>query len=218
MNLKKNVVLLGKGSLAIRIADWCKKNHNLLCVVPELPEPTWTDSLSDWCKTNQVPLVSSGDYKDLSRDVLIDLAVSVFYGKIFPPAFINRCTNIINLHNSPLPYYRGVRPINWALKNNEKFHGVTIHKIEAGIDNGPILGQVLYPLYPEVEEVEDVYRKALDYGWLLFQDIANNLDYALRNARPQSERGSYYSLNDASQLADRSGPRRTIQISDRSTP
>ena len=41
--------------------------------------------------------------------------------------FIDSCKNIINLHNSPLPKYRGVRPINWALKNGEHSHGVTIH-------------------------------------------------------------------------------------------
>lgn len=206
----KNVVLLGKGSLAIKAAKWFRENHNLVYVVPDMPEPTWTDSLTDWCKSNQVNLIESGDYRDLP-DVKIDLAMSIFYGKIIKQDFIDRCTDIINLHNAPLPKYRGVRPINWALKNNETYHGVTIHKIHKGIDDGDILGSVTYPIYPEIEEVEDVYNKALDYGFILFKDVMSKIDYCADNARPQStikQEPSYYSNKQNSLLQERSDFRR----------
>ncbi len=52
---KKNVVLLGKGSLAIKVANWFFENENLVAVVPDMPEPTWTDSLAEWAKSKNVP-------------------------------------------------------------------------------------------------------------------------------------------------------------------
>tara|TARA_R100001082_G_C4315404_1_gene138729 strand:+ start:186 stop:818 length:633 start_codon:yes stop_codon:yes gene_type:complete len=208
MNMKKNIVLLGKGSLAIKAASWLKENHNLILVVPDMPEPTWTGSLKSWSENNNVKFIKSGNYKDVDNNLKIDLAISIFYGKIIKKEFIERCENIINLHNGPLPKYRGVRPINWALKNNENNHGVTIHKISEGIDDGPILGQVKYPIYPEVEEVEDVYTKSLDYGWILFLDVMNNIDYALETAKDQTGEASYYSMKKNHLLGDRSDFRR----------
>ena len=201
-----NVVLLGKGHLAIKAAKWIRNNHNLVCVVPDTPEPKWTTSLKTWSKENEIVTVESGDYNDIDEKVQIDLAISIFYGKIFKADFINRCSNIINLHNAPLPKYRGVRPINWALKNNEDYHGVTIHKVEEGIDNGDILGKIVYPIYPDVEEVIDVYSKALEYGFVLFKDVMSKIDYCLTNATPQDTIGetpTYYSNKENTLLGER---------------
>ena len=206
-----NIVLLGKGSLAVKACEWINSNtdFNLLAVVPDKPEPAWTESISDWALTNNITLVSSGRYQDIPKDVNIDLAISIFYGKIIKQDFIDRCGDVINLHNSPLPKYRGVRPINWALKNNEETHGVTIHRITEGIDDGPILGQVVYPIYPEIEEVEDVYSKALDYGWLLFKDVMAKYDYACKHAKPQKGSHPYYSMKIVRYLGEREGFRRS---------
>ena len=208
MRKLKNIVLLGKGSLSIKIANWFNENHNLIAIVPDLPEPDWTDSLTKWANSKNINVISSGEYRDLDSQLNIDLAMSVFYGKIIKEPFISRCGAIINLHNAPLPKYRGVRPINWALFNNEREHGVTIHKIHEGIDDGDILGRVTYPIYPEIEEVEDVYNKALEYGWMLFQDVASKLDYSLSKAVLQPTDFTYYSDKEIHLLGDRGGFRR----------
>lgn len=207
-----NIILLGKGSLAIRACEWLlENNHNIKCIIPDMPEPKWTESLSNYARRNDISLIESGHYKDLNDNINFDLAISIFYGKIINQEFINKCKNIINLHNAPLPKYRGVRPINWALKNNEQYHGVTIHKIHAGIDDGDILGKVIYPIYPEIEEVEDVYNKALDYGFLLFKDVMSKINYCLDNSVPQykfQEEPSYYSNKEIKFLGNREGFKR----------
>ena len=141
------VVVLGKGTLAIRVADWFRRSeaYELRTVVPVVPEPAWTDSLLGWSEAAGVEHVPSGDYRDLASeegDWATDLAVSVFYDRILPDWFIRRCGRILNIHNGPLPRYRGVSPINWALKNEERLHGVTIHEITPGIDDGPIVAQI----------------------------------------------------------------------------
>jgi methionyl-tRNA formyltransferase len=108
------------------------------------------------------------------------------------------------LHNAPLPKYRGVSPINWALKNGEIEHGLTIHEITPGIDDGPIIAQLKYSIYPEFDEVIDVYKRSLEYGWTLFQQTMPLIDNV--QARPQNDsQASYYSKLDNPRLGDRSG-------------
>ena len=206
--MKQNVVLLGKGTLAIRIAEWFVDHpaYALRLIVPVVPEPTWTDSLCAWAKTHHVPVVASGHYQDIP-DVQddgwhTDLALSVFYDKIIKEWFIKRCTRILNLHNSPLPKYRGVSPINWALKNSEPMHGVTIHEITPGIDDGPIYGQLLYSIYPDVDEVKDVYARALEYGWTLFTQTMPLVERI--TPLPQDHAAAtYYSAKQNTELAER---------------
>ena len=206
--MKRNVVLLGKGTLAIRIADWFLKqpDYDLRLVVPVIPEPPWTDSLSAWAGANHCPLVRSGHYEDIpdvaSGHWQADLAFSVFYDKIIKEWFIKKCARILNLHNSPLPKYRGVSPINWALKNGETRHGVTIHEITPGIDDGPIYAQLQYSIYPEFDEVRDVYARALEYGWGLFTQTMPLLDRITPTPQDHAQ-ATYYRAQQNSQLGER---------------
>ncbi|HEO70715.1 MAG TPA: formyl transferase [Candidatus Hydrogenedentes bacterium] len=206
--MAKSTILLGKGTLAVRVADWFlnSPNYDLVRVVPVMPEPKWTDSLSDWAKAHGIPIVQSGHFGDIpdveAEDWNVDLAFSVFYDKIIKAWFIDKCTRILNLHNGPLPKYRGVSPINWALKNEETLHGVTIHEITPGIDDGPIIGQVLYSIYPDVDEVITVYRRALEFGWLLFQQTMPLLDQIA--PRPQDDsQATYYNAKQNDLLGER---------------
>ena len=208
--MSKKVIVLGKGSLAIRIAEWfCESDeYQLVQIVPVVPEPTWTSSFIEWANKKGIPIVASGHYRDVSfvdnEDEKIDLAFSVFYDKIIKREFIDKCKKILNVHNAPLPRYRGVAPINWALKNNEVKHGVTIHEISVGIDDGPIYAQVEYSIYPEFDEVIDVYKRSLEYGWVLFCQTMLILDKIVPG--PQDERqASYYDAKKRDLLHERRG-------------
>ncbi len=202
-----SVVVLGKGTLAVNVAEWFRESdgHRLAQLVPVVPEPAWTDSLVEWAVENEVPYVGSGHWADLPANgtaPTFDLAVSVFYDRILPAEFIDRCGRILNIHNGPLPRYRGVSPINWALKNEEDRHGVTIHEITPGIDDGPIVAQVEYSIYPELDEVTDVYGRALEYARVLFEQTMPMLERI--EATPQDERGAtYYSAADNERLGER---------------
>lgn len=203
---ERTAVVLGKGWLGVRVAEWFQAQPawSLRCVVPVVPEPEWTDSLGDWARDQRVPVVASGDFAELLSGPapIADLAISVFYDRILSAEFIDRCGRAINIHNGPLPRYRGVSPINWALKNGERAHGVTIHEITPGIDDGPIVAQLTYSIYPEWDEVEDVYRRALGYGWTLFEQTMPILDRI--EAVPQDEaEATYYSAAENQLLGER---------------
>ena len=206
--MSREVVLLGKGSLSIQVAEWflASPDYDLVAIVPTMPAPAWTESLPEWAKAHGVPIVESGHYKDLPQ--LQDpnwrpgLAFSVFYDRIIKAWFIDRCQRILNLHNGPLPRYRGVSPINWALKNGETYHGVTIHEITPGIDDGPIVSQTTYSIYPEFDEVVDVYHRALRYGWQLFQETLPMIDRIAPREQDHSQ-ALYYNNGQNGLLGER---------------
>lgn len=212
---QRTAVVLGKGSLAIRVATWFRESsfYELVAVVPVVPEPAWTDSLVEWAQTHEVPYAASGRVEDLlgasGDEWAIDLAFSVFYDRIVRESFIAKCGRILNLHNGPLPRYRGVSPINWALRNDERMHGVTIHEITRGIDTGPIVAQLQYSIYPEIDEVEDVYRRALAYGWTLFEQTMPLLDGITPELQDESQ-ATYYAAAQNAELADRQGFTRAL--------
>jgi methionyl-tRNA formyltransferase len=204
MSKTERTVLLGKGELAVRVAEWLRSRpeFELGLVVPVIPEPTWSDSIVGWSTAAGIPVVESGNYREIPPEMEIDLAISIFYERIIKPDFIARCGRIINLHNSPLPRYRGVSPINWALKNGEDHHGVTLHEITPGVDDGPILAQLTYSIYPEFDEVRDVYARALVYGYVLLTQTLPLLDRIV--PRPQDEgQATYFSMSDNDRLGDR---------------
>jgi len=172
-----------------------------------MPEPSWTASFTGWAKAAGVEVVESGAFADVPDDLRIDLAISVFYDKIITAEFLERCGRILNIHNSPLPRYRGVSPINWALRNEEHSHGVTMHEIVPGIDSGPIVSQVVYSIYPDFDEVEDVLHRAFAFAWALFEQTMPLLDRI--TPRPQDEsKATYYSRKQDAELGDRRGFRR----------
>ena len=198
MSSRKKVVMMGKGDLAIRVANWFHESddYEIVWVVPVMPEP--------WAEERDLPIVESGHYKHLPEPEggAWDLAFSVFYDKIIRKRFINKCTRILNLHNGPLPKYRGVSPINWALKNGEVEHGVTIHEITPGVDDGPIVGQAKFSIYPDTDEVRDVYQRGIRFGWYLFEEIAPLLDGIV--ARPQNDdEATFYHSRDNHLLGER---------------
>lgn len=182
-------------------------------MIPVIPEPSWTGSLGAWAQENGVAQVESGHWRDLEADAgPLDLGISIFYDKILRAEFIDRFDRLLNLHNGPLPRYRGVAPINWALKNDEDHHGVTIHEVTPGIDDGPIVSQLTYSIYPEFEEVRDVYARSLQYGWTLFEQTMPLLDRI--EARQQDEAAAtYYTAGDQERLGDRASFTREESVS-----
>lgn len=76
-----------------------------------------------------------------------ELFVSMSYNQIFSEAVIASAPRgVINCHAGALPFYRGRNILNWALINDAKSFGVTVHYVNAGIDTGDIILQRLLPI------------------------------------------------------------------------
>lgn len=76
-----------------------------------------------------------------------ELILVVAFGQILPEEFFAYPPlGALNVHASLLPYYRGAAPVVHALIQGEKTTGVTIMKIDAGMDTGDILTQGKVPI------------------------------------------------------------------------
>jgi len=74
------------------------------------------------------------------RAIAPEVMVIVGYGQIIPQSILDiPPRGILNVHASLLPKYRGAAPIQWAIVNGETITGVTIMRIDAGLDTGHML-------------------------------------------------------------------------------
>lgn len=79
----------------------------------------------------------------------LDLAVVVAYGHLLPPPLLDiPRLGFVNIHASLLPRWRGAAPIHWAIKTGDPDTGVSIMRLEAGLDTGPTWAQRRLPIGP----------------------------------------------------------------------
>ena len=77
-----------------------------------------------------------------------EVGVAVAYGQILPPEVLEiPPKGLLNIHPSLLPRLRGASPISAAILNGDPESGVTIIRMDPGMDSGPILAQRSLPIH-----------------------------------------------------------------------
>ncbi len=116
---------------------------------------------------HQIPVelsedINSDEFLDRVEKYHVDLFVSMSFNQIFKARTINVPTlKTINCHAGKLPFYRGRNILNWALINDEKEFGITVHYVDEGIDTGDIILQRTYPVTDE-----DDYSTLLERAYI----------------------------------------------------
>jgi methionyl-tRNA formyltransferase len=119
------------------------------------------------------PAINSPEFVARMRGYECDLFVSMSFNQIFRRELSNLPPlGTINCHAGKLPFYRGRNVLNWALINDEREFGITVHYIDEGIDTGDLILQRCYPI-----------SDADDYATLLeraYEGCAHNLYDAIK--------------------------------------
>ncbi len=116
-----------------------------------------------------------------------ELIVVAAYGQILPMAILELPRlGCINVHTSLLPKYRGAAPIQWAILNDEPETGVTIMKMDQGLDTGDILTQERTRIEMEDDSTTLHDRLARIGADLLIRTIP---DYVSGRIQPQPQPG-----------------------------
>ena len=88
------------------------------------------------------PSLRSGQEQARFRSLDADLAIVAAYGLILPPAILEAPkAGCINVHASLLPRWRGAAPIQRAILAGDPVTGITIMRMDEGLDTGPMLLQ-----------------------------------------------------------------------------
>jgi methionyl-tRNA formyltransferase len=104
------------------------------------PPPVKGSALAAGLPVLQPAKIKTQDFRDTLAAFRPDMIVVVAYGRILPPSLLELPPlGCINVHGSLLPKYRGAAPIQWAVINGETEVGVTIMRMDEGMDTGDIL-------------------------------------------------------------------------------
>ena len=131
----------------------------------------------------------------------VSLAILFGYGHRIAERHLNK-TVFINLHGSLLPLGRGPHPHIWNWINGDP-HGVTIHKMSAEIDKGPVIVQRQVELEPWEHSINSTMYALVDAATELFRENWNDIAdgaFALKSTDPRL--GSSHRLSDTKQIRD----------------
>ena len=98
---------------------------------------------------------------DLLEEQDIELAVLAKYMQVLSGEFLKRFPQVINIHHSFLPAFKGAQPYHRAWDRGVKLIGATAHYVTEQLDDGPIIEQATLPVSHR-DEVEDLIRKGRD--------------------------------------------------------
>jgi len=148
--------------VAIPTLNWLQgSEQELVRVISQPDRPAGrgqslkSSAVSQWALASGVELMRPLVIEDFNRAINnLDLLVTIGYGRILPEHSLSLPTlGCINLHFSLLPQYRGAAPVQRALEAGEKQTGVTVFKLDPGMDTGPIYSS-------RVIDIDPTYRSS----------------------------------------------------------
>lgn len=121
-----------------------------------------------------------------------DLIVVAAYGRILPSAILSLPTyGSVNVHASLLPRWRGANPIAWAILEGDAETGVSIMRMEEGLDTGPLLAQRAVPIADE-DTTASLTEKLAEAGARLLVETLPAWVRGEIQPRPQDEAQATY--------------------------
>jgi methionyl-tRNA formyltransferase len=121
------------------------------------------------------------------------------YSMILPPELLCMAPQgVYNMHSGELPGWRGGHTMQWAILLGETHAGISLHRMDEGIDTGPVLGVERVPIGPN-DTVGTVHLNLLQAGRALLHGAWTDLSSGFPKMQPQDEsRARYFRLiNDA---------------------
>lgn len=146
---------------------------------------------------HNIPLLTPqkpGDIESILLNLHADFAILAAYGKIIPQRIINVFdpVGIINIHPSLLPRHRGPTPIETTILAGDQKAGVSIMRLTAGMDEGPVFGQAEITLTGD-ETKFDLHDKLAERGAELLFELLPYIIPGKITPESQSSAGITYS-------------------------
>ncbi len=156
------------------------------------PSPVKTTAEELGITVFQPERLKDPDSEGRIRSVQPDLLVVVAYGQILTSRMLAiPRLGALNVHASLLPRHRGPAPVAWAILSGDEETGVTIMKMEAGVDTGPIIAQTRLKIDPGETAVSLEARLAEAGAALLLEALPAFVRGSVE-ARPQPANGVTY--------------------------
>ena len=188
----KTICIAGKNKCAIDCLTYLLKKYPdfEILALPNKSDDgndTWQKSFKKFAKKNKVPITNLKSLYNKKNLYFFSLEFEeILNTKLF------KSKNLFNFHFSLLPKYRGCHTNYYQILNGEKKSGVTLHKIDRGIDTGMIIDSLSFKIQINTTAYQN-YLKLLNTSVILFKKIfykilSNNYSTKKQNLK----RGSYF--------------------------
>lgn len=147
-----NVVFMGTPDFAVgTLKKLIESRHEVLAVVTQPDKPKGRGKAMQFPPVKEVAVeagitvyqpkrVREPEFLETLKELSPDVVVVVAFGQIIPQAVLDvPKLGCLNVHGSLLPKYRGAAPIQWAVIDGERESGVTIMRMDAGLDTGDMI-------------------------------------------------------------------------------
>ena len=124
------------------------KDHQLLGLITNPDKATGrgmqieANELATWAQSEKIQTYKPSTHDEIRLIIekdKPDLVITIAYGQLIPEPLLDLPKHgWINVHFSTLPKWRGAAPVQWAILNGDKESGISIFKLERGMDTGPI--------------------------------------------------------------------------------
>lgn len=172
------ILCLYNNECAKELFEWIKNQGHEIVLYTEKPDV-------EWCRQGKFDLTVSYTY----RYILTDDEIRALNN------------NVVNLHNSFLPFNRGADPNIWSLLDDTP-RGVTLHYINTGLDKGEIIAQKFV-----LKKDDDTFKSSYDALDMsakeLFKEAFYYYDYWNEMKKCPMGKGSYHSLKDGIQIKEK---------------
>ena len=200
-----NLVFMGSPQFAVPTLEMLARAYAILAVFAQPDRPAGRGQqltsvpVQQWAIARGVPVHQPSSFRkepqaiDALRELKPEVIVVAAYGLILPQAVLDVPPfGCLNVHGSILPRHRGAAPITSAILAGDAETGITIMKMDAGLDTGPMLSVTREAIRPD-DTTASLSERLAHIGAQL---MADTLPKYLRGEimpQPQPEAGATYS-------------------------
>jgi methionyl-tRNA formyltransferase len=158
---KLNVVFMGTPRFAVPTREALGREHEVAAVYTREPKPAGRKQalakspVHEYAETHGIPVFTPKNFKNAEtveelRRLKPDMIIVFAYGRILPQSVLDiPPMSAVCVHPSLLPLYRGPNPIQRAVMEGNASTGITLIRMDAGMDTGDMLVKEKFMIPPD---------------------------------------------------------------------
>lgn len=145
------------------------------------------NEIAAWAATQKILTTKPVNFSQINQHLLEaqpQLVITASYGKLIPAELLHGPRfGWLNLHFSLLPRWRGAAPVQWSILEGDEKTGISIFKLDKGMDTGPIYLQEEFDLNDEITTPQLLHQLSLLGG----ERILNVVEMIDQGIKPQAQ-------------------------------
>lgn len=214
------IAVFGSSPISVPVFDALRERfHIVVAVVSDEPHvrrgKAIANPVQSWAEAAGIPVLNGATagtdrLSAMLHDQAIDILFLLSYGRLLPEALLTvPRLGSLNLHPSPLPWYRGAAPIERQIMDGRTSSAVSIIAMSGHLDRGELLAQESFAIAP-TDYRPEVEASIVRVGIPLVLRVIRELACGDAHAIPQRGKGSYaHKLTPVDEVIDWTQPSQT---------